>query len=71
MRTVKCNSTQPVFISVVQQRLDCRRELRVFAWNDSSANSVEHIHVSLGACSSSLSMLVEGYFFSLENPLFR
>lgn len=71
MRTLKCSTTEPIFISVVQQRLDCRGELRVFAWNDSSANSVEHIHVSLGACSSSLSMLVEGYFFSLENSFLR
>lgn len=62
MRTLKFNSTEPVFISVVQQRIDYRGELRVFAWNDSTANSVEHIHIPLDAHYSSLSMLIEGYF---------
>lgn len=64
MRTLKCNSTEPVFISVyVQQRIDCRREQRVFTWNDSTANSVEQIRIPVGACYSSLLMLIEGYFF--------
>lgn len=71
MKTLKFNSTEPVFIFVLQQRIDCRRELRGFTWNDRAANSVEHIHVLLGAHYSSLSILIEDYFYSLGNPFFR
>lgn len=62
MRALKCNSAEPVFICVVQQRINCRRELRVCTWNDSTANSVEHIHIPLGARYLSLSILIEGFF---------